>query len=147
MAGFSDRFESDVTRLIFNAAAIANIADNAAAAPSTNLWVSLHTADPTDAGDQGTNETTYGGYTRIGVARTTGGWVCSTSVGQANPVANIDFPTNTSTSTGTITHAAVGLTSASTSGKVIAAGTLDVSINFSQNVMPRLTTASTFTID
>lgn len=143
---FGSNFAADITRLIFNANAIANIADNAAAAPSTNLWVSLHTADPGSTGTQGNSEGGYAAYTRVGVARTTGGWTCSTASGQANPVANIDFPQNSATSTGTFTYAAVGLTSASTSGKIIASGALSVNINYAQNVTPRLTTASTFTL-
>lgn len=143
---FGSQFASDLTKLIFNAAAIANVADNAAASPSTALWVSLHTADPGSTGTQGNSEGGYAQYARVSVARTTGGWSCSTSAGLANPVANIDFPQNTSTSTGTFAYAAVGLTSASTSGKIIASGALSVNINYAQNVTPRLTTASTFTL-
>lgn len=147
MAGFADQFESDLTRLIFNAVAIANVADNAAAAPLTNLWVALHTADPADTGTQGTNEGGYAQYTRISVARTTAGFACSASVGQASPVANIDFPQNTSTSTGTFTYASIGVTSASTASKILAYGAISPGINYSQNVTPRLTTASSFTLD
>lgn len=145
MAGFSDTFENDVCKLIFNAVAIGNIADNAASSPLTNLWVSLHTADPGDTGVQATSEGGYAQYTRISVARTTGGWVVTNN--SVSPVANIDFPQNTSTSTGTFTHASIGITSASTSTKYLAAGTISPNINFSQNVTPRLTTASSFTLD
>jgi len=145
MAGFSDTFENDVCKLIFNAVAIGNIADNAASSPLTNLWCSLHTADPGDTGTQGTNEGGYAQYTRISVARTTGGWVVTNN--SVSPVANIDFPQNTSTSTGTFTHASIGVTSASTGGKILAAGTISPNINYSQNVTPRLTTASSFTLD
>lgn len=145
MAGFSDTFENDVCKLLFNAVAITNIADNAASAPLTNLWCSLHTADPTDTGTQGSGEGGYAQYTRISVARTTAGWVVTSN--SVSPVANIDFPQNTSTSTGTFTHASIGVTSASTAGKIIAAGTISPNINFSQNVTPRLTTASSFTLD
>ncbi len=42
-------FENDLLKLIFNATAIANIADNAGSSPLTNLYVSLHTADPGEA--------------------------------------------------------------------------------------------------
>lgn len=145
MAGFSDTFENDVCKLIFNAVAIGNIADNASVAPLTNLWCALHSADPADTGTQGTNEGGYAQYARVSVARTTGGWVVTSN--SVSPVANIDFPQNTSTSTGTFTHASIGVTSASTGGKIIAAGTISPNINFSQNVTPRLTTASSFTLD
>ena len=64
MAGFSNTFETNILKLLLNATAIANIADNASSSPSTEVWVSLHTADPTDTGTQGSNETAYTGYAR-----------------------------------------------------------------------------------
>ena len=45
-------FENDLMLLVFNATAIANLADNAGTSPLTNLYVSLHTADPGEAGNQ-----------------------------------------------------------------------------------------------
>jgi len=145
MAGFSDTWENNVLNLILAAKAIANFADNASASPSTATWVALHTADPGDTGTMGTNEVSYTGYTRIAVARTTGGWAVAS--GSAKPVAAITFGQNTSTSTGTITHASIGVTSATTAGVIIASGTVSPNINFSQNVTPQLTTASSFTLD
>src|SRR5574337_121438 len=95
-------FENDILALIFNATAIANIADNAATSPLTNLFVSLHTADPGEAGDQTTSEATYTGYARVAVVRTSGGW---TVVGSScSPAANIDFGACTA-GTNTITFA------------------------------------------
>ena len=146
MAGFSDTYEAAILNLLLAAKAIANIADNAAAAPATVVWVSLHTADPGDTGTQGTNESAYAGYTRISVARTTGGWTV-TGVTGASPVAAITFPQATSTSTSTITHAGIGLSSATTAGILIASGALSPTINISQNVTPSLTTGSSFTLD
>ena len=145
MAGFADTFENDLCKLIFNGTAIGNIADNAASAPLTTLWMALHTADPADTGTQGTNEGGYAQYTRISVARSTAGWVVTNN--SVSPVANVDFPQNTSTSTGTFTHASIGVTSASTASKILAFGTISPNINFSQNVTPRLTTGSSFTLD
>ena len=69
----SNFLENAILNLIFRAVAIANIADNAAASPLTNLYWSLHTADPGEAGTQATSETSYGSYARQPVARTTGG--------------------------------------------------------------------------
>lgn len=145
MAGFSDTYEDYVLDLLLAAVPIPEIADNAASSASTELWVSLHTADPADTGTQGTNETSYTGYARTAVARTTGGWVVSS--GSASPVAAITFGQATSTSTGTLTHAAIGLTSSTTDGDIIASGTISPNINFSQNVTPSLTTGSSFTLD
>ena len=145
MAGFSDIFETSLLQLILNATAIANIADNAASSPSTNIYVALHTADPGDTGTQGTNEASYTGYARAAVARTTSGWVVAS--GSASPVSAVTFGQATSTSTSTITHISFGLSSASTAGIIIAAGTISPNINISQNVTPSITTGSSFTLD
>ena len=138
-----DAFENDLLKLILNGTAIANIADNAATAPLTNLQISLHTADPGEAGVQTTNEATYTGYARVAVARTSGGWTVTGA--SASPVANIDFPACTAGSN-TITHFAVG-TAASGAGKILYSGTVSPSIAVSAGVTPRLTTASTITED
>jgi hypothetical protein len=139
----SNTFENDWLKLIFNATAIANLADNAASSPLTNLYVSLHTADPGEAGNQTTDETSYTSYARVAVARTSGGWtVTSNSV---SPVANIDFPAATGGS-GTITYFGVGSAS-SGSGVLYYSGTVSPSIAVTSGVTPRLTTASTITED
>lgn len=136
-------FENDYLALIFNATAIANIADNAAASPLTSLYVSLHTADPGEAGNQTTNEATYTGYARVAVARTSGGWTVTGN--SVSPVANIDFPVATG-GTNTITYFAVG-TAASGTGKLLYSGTVTPNISVSSGVIPRLTTASAITED
>ena len=136
-------FENDWLKLVFNATAIANMADNAAASPLTNLYVGLHTADPGETGDQTTNETAYTSYARVAVARTSGGWTVTAN--SVSPVANIDFPACTG-STSTITHAVVGTASSST-GKLLYKGTVTPNISVSSGVTPRLTTASAITED
>ena len=65
----STTFSNDLAALIFNATAIANIADNAASSPLTNLYLSLHTSSPGTGGSQTTNETSYTNYARVAVAR------------------------------------------------------------------------------
>jgi hypothetical protein len=136
-------FENDIHKLIFNATAIANIADNAASSPLTNLYPGLHTADPGEAGDQTTNETSYTSYARVAVARTTGGWTVTNN--SVSPVANIDFPACTG-GTATITHFAVG-TASSAAGKLLVSGTVSPNISVSSGVTPRLTTATAITLD
>lgn len=76
--------------LLFDATGIANVADNTATSPLTNLFLSLHTADPGPAGNQSTNECVYTSYARQGVARTSGGWTQSTN--QVTNAAQISFP-------------------------------------------------------
>lgn len=136
-------FRNDLLKLIFQATAIANIADNAASSPLTNLEVSLHTADPAAAGDQTTSEAAYTNYARIPVARTSGGWGVSLNV--ASPVANIDFPSSGASGT-TITHFMIGTAHTST-GKQLFSGTVTPNIAIgAAGITPRLTTATTVTL-
>lgn len=137
-------FENDLLKLIFNATAIANIADDAASAPLANLFVSAHTADPDEAGNQQTNECAYTSYARVQVARTTGGWTVTNN--SVSPVANIDFPACTG-STETITHGMVGTVTTGGAGKQLYRGTVTPNIAVSTGVTPRFTTASTITED
>jgi hypothetical protein len=120
----SNTFENDLLKLIFNATAIANLADNAASSPLTNLYVSLHTADPGEAGNQSTSEVAYTSYARVAVARTSGGWTVTNN--SVSPVANIDFPAATGGS-GTVTFFGVG-TASSGSGVLYYSGTVTPSI-------------------
>lgn len=136
-------FENDLLKLIFNATAIANIADNAASSPLTNLFVALHTADPGEAGLQNASECAYGSYARVTVARTTGGWTVTNN--SVSPVANIDFPAATS-GTETATHFSVGV-AVSGGTKLLYSGTITPNISISSGVTPRLTTATAITED
>lgn len=134
-------FENEILDLIFNATAIANIADNASASPLTSLYVSLHTGDPGEAGDQTTNECAYTSYARVAVARTSGGWTVSGN--EVTPAGNIDFPEATGGSE-TATHMAIG-TASSGAGKLLYYGTISPNIAISSGVTPRLTTGTTIT--
>lgn len=135
-------FRNDWLKLIFNATAIANIADNAATSPLTNLYASLHTADPGIAGTQLTSEAAYTGYARVAIARTTGGWTVTTN--SVSPVANIDFPAATA-GTETETFFQVGTVTTGGAGKQLYSGAISPTIAVSNGVTPRLTTASTIT--
>lgn len=117
-------FENDWLKLIFQATAIANIADNAASSPLTNLYVALHTADPGEAGDQTTSEATYTGYARVAVARTSGGWAISANA--VDNVAAITFGQCTAGSN-TITHWSIGV-AASAASKILYKGSLGTSV-------------------
>lgn len=143
----SNTTERNVLNLILCAQAIANIADNAGSSPATSLWWSLHTADPGDTGTQGTSEASFTGYARTSIARTTAGIAVSTSDGTASPVAAVTFPQATSTSTGTITHAALGMTSATTAGIILYSGAVSPNVNYGQSVTISLTTATVITED
>jgi len=136
-------FENDLLGLIFNATAIGNIADNAATSPLTNLYVSLHTSDPGEAGNQTTNECAYASYARVAVARTSGGWTITAN--SVSPTANIDFPAATG-GTETATHVGIG-TDASGTGKLLYYGAISPNISISTGVTPRIGTGSTITED
>jgi hypothetical protein len=135
--------ENSLALLIFQGTTFANIADNAASAPLTNLQVAFHTADPGEAGSQTTNETTYTSYARVAVARTSGGWTVTAN--SVSPVANIDFPQCTG-GTATITHFSVG-TASSGAGVLLMSGTVTPNISVSSGVTPRLTTSTAITFD
>lgn len=142
----SDTFESDILKLIFNANPIGNVADNAASSPLTQLFFALHSSDPGEAGTQGTNEVSYTGYARVGVNRTSGGFVVSGSnPAQAALAANLDFGACTAGSA-TATFFSVGVGSSGAT-KILYSGTITPNIGISAGVTPRLTTGTTITED
>lgn len=126
-------FENDLMLLIFNATAIANLADNAASSPLTNLYVSLHTADPGEGGSQTTSECAYGSYARVAVARSGSGWTVSGNT--ATNAALVQFPQCTSGSE-TATYVGVGTASSST-GKLLYSGALSASLAISSGIQPQ----------
>lgn len=136
-------FENDLLLLIFNATAIGNIADNAASAPLTDLYASLHTGDPGEGGSQTTNECTYTSYARVAVARSGSGWTVTGN--SVSPAAEIAFPAATG-GTETVTHWAVGTASSGT-GKLLYKGTVSPNLAVTSGVTPRLTTATAVTED
>jgi hypothetical protein len=143
----SDATENNILKLIYNATAWANVADNAASTPQTNVGVSLHTADPGDVGNASTTEAAYTSYTRVNVARTTGGWTVTAN--SVSPVAAINFPAGTGGS-GTATHFATAKSNATPptgAQEIYWSGTVTPNIVMGSGVTPQLTTASTITLD
>ena len=100
---------NSILALIFNATAWADLAQNDGSSPATNLYLSLHTADPGVGNDQTTNETAYTNYVRIAVARTTGGWDVPASGATAN-AALAQFA-QCGVTGATLTHVAIGTAS------------------------------------
>lgn len=139
----ANTFENDLVKLIFNATAIANMADNASSSPLTNLYLSLHTADPGEAGDQTTSEATYTSYARVAVARTSSGFTIANN--QVTLAANTDFPAATG-GTNTITHFGIG-TASSGAGKLLYKGSLSPTISVSNGVTPRINSGVIVTED
>jgi hypothetical protein len=129
-------FENELLLLIFNNTAIALIGDASGLQPSAtagSLYVSLHTGDPGEAGNQTTNEAAYGSYARVAVARSGSGWTVS-----GNSVVNaalVQFPQCTSGSE-TETHFAIGTASSGT-GKILYKGALSASLAVSSGIQPQ----------
>jgi hypothetical protein len=125
---------NSILALIFNATAWADIAENDSSSPATNLYLSLHTADPGVGGSQETNETSYTNYVRIAVARTTGGWDAPSGGATAN-AALAQFA-QCGASGATLTHVAIG-TASSGAGLVLYAGALTSSLAVANGIQPQ----------
>ena len=132
---------TNILKLIFNATAWANMADNAASSPYTNLYVGLYTADPGTGNSQSTNETSYTNYTRIPVVRTTSGWTVSTNT--AVNAALIQFPQCGATGA-TLTYVAIG-TASTGAGNVLYSGALNSSLTVASGIQPQFN-ASALTV-
>lgn len=143
----SNTFENDILLLLFNNTNIANIGDATGVRGSGtagSLYVSLHTADPGEAGDQTTSEISYTGYSRVAVARSGAGWTVTGA--SVSPAADITFGPMTAGTGGTATYAVVGSASSGT-GKILYSGALSPTIAVTTGVTPKITTASTITED
>lgn len=131
----SNAAETDLLNLLFKNTTWANIGDATGLVGSStagSFYVSLHTGDPGEAGDQTTSEATFTSYARVAVARSAGGWTVS-----GNTVSNaaaVNFPQCTGGSN-TITHFAVGRASSGT-GEIIVSGALSASLAVSNNITP-----------
>ena len=139
--------EAALLDLIFLNTDWANIGDagglqNSATAGS--FYISLHTANPDETGDQTTNEIAYTSYARVAVARSAGGW--TRSVSTVSNTALVQFPQCTG-STGTATHFGIG-TDLSGAGNLILKGALTSSLAISTGIQPQFAAgALTATLD
>lgn len=138
--GKGNTFINDLLKLILNATAIANIADNAATSPLTNLYFALHTASPGASGGQTTSEAAYTSYARQAVARTTSGFTAASAQSSAL-AATLSFPAATGGSE-TETDASLG-TASSGAGKILWFGAISPTIAVANGVTPQLTTGTT----
>ena len=134
----TNAWETALLQLLFNNTTAAGIGDTTGLVGSTgvgSLYLSLHTADPTVAGNQSSNEATYTGYARVAVSRTSGGWTISGSnPAQVANTALVSFPQCTGGSN-TITYVGVG-TSSTGSGELLYSGALASSLAVSNNITP-----------
>jgi len=141
----SNTYETAQLKLLLNGTPIAGVADNAASSPLTNLYLSLHTADPGEGASQTTSEISYTGYARVAVARTTSGWTVD-STGIATLVAAANFPASTGGTGGTASF--LGLGSAATgAGVLFYSGPISPTISVTSGVTPQIAAGSTITED
>lgn len=146
----SNEFENALLDLIFNNTDIGNIGDVTGIQGSTtpgNLYVSLHTSDPGESvTDPTTTETTYTGYDRVAVARSTTGWTVTGN--SVSPAADIDFGECTASPGSAIGWFAITTgTDGSGDEMVLYYGALSPSITMSTGVIPRIKSTSTITED
>ena len=125
----------------------ANIGDAAGlqnSATAGSFYISLHSADPGEAGNQSTNEISYTGYARVGVNRTAGGWTRTVST-IAN-TALVQFGQCTG-GTATATHFGIG-TDSTGAGNLLLKGALNASLSISNGIQPQFAAgAMTATVD
>jgi hypothetical protein len=104
----TDAFETGIMTLVFQNAAYANVGDASGLQPSAtagSFYISLHTADPGETGDQTTSESAYTNYARVAVARSAAAW--SHAAGVTDNDSAITFPACGVTGS-TVTHFGIG---------------------------------------
>lgn len=120
--------ETNLAKVMFQNIAWPNIGDINGIQPSVGTgayWIGLFTADPTTAGTQ-TSETTYTGYARQLVVRSSAGF--SVAGGAPVSIANaalVAFPNCTALPGSPVTF--VGYCTAVTAGRIVATGALGAS--------------------
>ena len=139
--------EANLLNLLFLNIDWANIGDAAGlqnSATAGSFYISLHSADPGEAGNQSTNEISYTGYARVAVARAGGGWTLTTST--ISNTALVQFGQCTAGSA-TATNFGIGTDSSGT-GNLIFKGALTSSLAISTGIQPQFAAgALTVTVD
>lgn len=137
MSGFKGNTQSQkLLDLVYQAAAWANLADNAGTSPITNIYAELHTATTSASSAQNTSEATYTSYARVAIARTSSGFH-RTNQTESN-VAAITFPACTGGSS-TVTDGSTGTASTST-GTLLHGGPLASSLAITSGITPSFAT-------
>jgi hypothetical protein len=143
----SNAFETAYLGLVFNNTNIANIGDATGLRGSSaagSFFLSLHTADPGEAGDASTSETAYTGYARQAVARSGAGFVITGN--SVSPAADVNFPECTASPGAAITHFGV-TTVVSGASLLLYKGALTPTIAIAVGASPRVKAATAITED
>jgi hypothetical protein len=126
-----------ILNLMYRATAWANVADNAASSPLTNVYVALHTGTLTaGTNSQAENESAYTNYARQAVLRSTG-WDAA-SGGSVDNAALLQFPQSGATG-GTLAAVSTGTTAGSGATPVWHYGTLNspITIGAAASITPQ----------
>ena len=143
----SNTYENDLMLLQFNNTNIADIGDATGIRGSVtagSLYMTLHTADPGEAGSAITNETAYTGYARKAIARSGAGFVVTGN--SVSPAVDQDFGECTASPGAALTHFGI-VNTASGAGKLLYSGTITPNITVAVGVIPRIKATSTITED
>ncbi len=133
----NNAWETELLEHVFQNADVADIGDATGLRGSSvagSLYISLHTANPDEAGNQTTNEAAYTSYARVAVARNSSNW--SVTSNDAENINDITFPKATGGSE-TITHLGIGVASTGT-GKLLYYATLATPIAVSTGITPQI---------
>ncbi len=137
---------ANLLKLVLNNVTMALVGDATGLVGSTtpgSLYVSLHTADPGETGDQTTSEATYTGYARVAITRSTGSpaWTVTTAdPASAVNAAAITFPACTAGSS-TCTYFALG-TASTGAGSRLFDGPLTALLAVSAGITPEFAASS-----
>jgi len=132
---------NSILALMYNATAWANVADNAAASPLANVYVSLHVGALTPAtGTQSDQETSYTNYLRVAKARTTAGWTAP-SGGVTENEGQIQFA-QCGVTGATLTYVATGTVATGSAGICWHYGALNSSLAVSNGITPQFADAA-----
>lgn len=138
MGSKSDTWEYGLRDLLFQNDDFTGVGDAGGLRGSVgegSLYLSLHTADPGDAGDQTTNEISYTGYARVAVPRNAAYWEMTAVSTRLDWDAV--FPKMTGGAGGTVTHFGIG-TSSSGAGKLLYHGAFSSGGDVSDGVIPQV---------
>ena len=131
----SNTWETGLLALLCNNTAFTGVGDAGGLLPSSvagSLYISLHTGDPGEGGDQTTSEAAYTDYARAAIARSGAGWTVSGN--EAVNAAQVQWPKCTGL-TANCTHFGIGTSSAG-AGKLLYSNTLDSPLAVSNNITP-----------
>lgn len=145
----SDSWENGLLLLLFNNTNFANVGDATGLRGSStagSLYLSLHTADPGEAGTQATSEIGYTSYVRKGILRASGagGWTVTNN--SASPTDALTSFAQGTGGSGTATYLGIG-TASSGAGVLLYSGALTPNIVTGNLITPQFSSTSTITED